>query len=62
MQIRSLCGDTISGPLNVFEQLYLKRTVTDTSGKPMSSKTKQGAVGSRPKTMSASEALNAHRL
>ncbi len=30
IQIRSLCGDTISGPLNVFEQLYLKRTVTDT--------------------------------
>ena len=30
IQIRSVCGDTISGPLNVFEQLYLKRTVTDT--------------------------------
>ena len=30
IQIRSLCGDTISRPLNVFQQLYLKRTVTDT--------------------------------
>ena len=30
IQIRSMCGDTISGSHNVFEQLYLKRTGTDT--------------------------------